>query len=234
VPDGQGARPDPDAAGPAAVSGGRRARELTTVVVVMLGGGALALVVAQATWVHVAAGPAGPAAAGTAVALALDVPGSQAAPLVVPLAVLGLAGGLGLVATRRTARRLVGLLLVGCGAALAGAALAVPAGPRPAVAAALDHLSVDRAVAASASYQVAWLWPWLAALAGVAVLAGGLLAVLRAVRWPAMGARYDAPPGRRGAGAGPVDPWTALDRGDDPTLADGGTEDVAGAGGVPE
>jgi hypothetical protein len=49
---------------------------------------------------------------------------------------------------------------------------------------------------------------------------------VRSGRWPAMGARYDAPEGRTRGNGPPPDAWSALDRGQDPTV-----EDASGAAG---
>lgn len=55
--------------------------------------------------------------------------------------------------------------------------------------------------------------PPLAGIFGVAFLAiGGLLTIGGAGRWPALGSRFDRTPQQ--------DPWSQLDRGEDPTLHD--------------
>jgi uncharacterized membrane protein (TIGR02234 family) len=57
----------------------------------------------------------------------------------------------------------------------------------------------------------------------VLAAAGGLLTALRGRDWPAMGARYErrsrqsAPAAGPIHGAGTVEAWDALDRGEDPT-----------------
>lgn len=57
-------------------------------------------------------------------------------------------------------------------------------------------------------------WYWLALAASVGDLVALAVAVRGAHRWPAMGARYDAP---GGAVAGEQDMWRTLDEGRDPT-----------------
>ncbi|MGH3715392.1 MAG: Trp biosynthesis-associated membrane protein, partial [Micromonosporaceae bacterium] len=111
-----------------------------------------------------------------------------------------------LLATRGTARLLVGVVAVGCGLALVagagyGATLAGDAG-RTALA--------------------AGIWPWLAVAGGLAVTAAGVLAVLRSRGWPAMSARYqraESAPAAPApdATAEPSQLWDALDSGADPT-----------------
>lgn len=57
-------------------------------------------------------------------------------------------------------------------------------------------------------------WYWLGLVASVGDLVALAVAVRGAHRWPAMGARYDAP---GGAVAGEQDMWRTLDEGRDPT-----------------
>jgi uncharacterized membrane protein (TIGR02234 family) len=201
-------------------------REYTAAVVAALAGGGLALVVAQPAWVHVRA--VGAAAGG--VVLAVDVPGSEAAALVVPLSLVAMAGAFGVLATRGTARVAVGALVALAGTGVAVDALRVLAGPRAAVAGALAHRSVDPQAVAAATYSCSWWWPLLAVLGGVLVATAGAGTAVRARRWPAMGARYDAP---RAAAARPGDVWAALDRGEDPTAAEPPVADSRG-GDLPE
>ncbi|KXK61415.1 Trp biosynthesis protein [Micromonospora rosaria] len=131
-------------------------------------------------------------------------------PWVPALALVALAGGGAVLATRGRVRRLLGALLLALGAAVAaggGYGLVVETGGEP-------------------SRQ----WPALCLVGGVLIGLGGLLTLLRGHRWPAMGARYERPV--RGAPAtsapaaeraGPVtgrrtvEAWDALDRGEDPT-----------------
>jgi uncharacterized membrane protein (TIGR02234 family) len=183
--------------------------EYATAVIGMLAAGALALLVTQPTWVEVTA--AGATDAG--VTVVVDVPGSQAAALVVPLSLVVLAGALGVLATRGLARRAVGVLVVLAGAGLAWDCLAVLFAPRSAVAGALTARSLDPQAAAAATYSSSWWWPVIATVAGIVAALAGALTAARARRWPAMGARFDSP----GAAARGVDPWAALDRGEDPT-----------------
>ena len=74
------------------------------------------------------------------------------------------------------------------------------------------RLVVGVALALSGVAAAASAWPDQAGVAGGAVLAAtGAYAVARGRTWPVLGARYE-PPQRR------EDPWSALDRGEDPTL----------------
>ena len=116
--------------------------------------------------------------------------GSALQPWLPALALVAFAGAGALLATRGGARLAVGGLIALCGAAAVGTA----------------------AVAAAGSNG----WPLVAIGGGLLVLAAGVAAVVRGVRWPSMGARYDrsrpVPPSASGPGL-----WDALDRGEDPT-----------------
>jgi hypothetical protein len=114
-------------------------------------------------------------------------------------ALVAMAGGLALLATRGRPRLVVAALI-----ALAGVGVVVGG---------IRGLSDGSSV----------LWPAICGLVGLLVLAAGVLAMARSRTWSAMGARYDAPSARAKA-AGPTGPdappaalWDALDRGDDPT-----------------
>jgi len=141
----------------------------------------------------------------------LVVTGVALGAVVRSLALLALAGVAALIALRGWARAAAGAVLVatGVGAVLA-LGLSAPAHVR-------DAPEVRTQVDTGASVTLAGrsAWPWLYALGGVAVATAGGIAATRGRRWPGLGARYDAPTGRPARSA---DPWTALDRGEDPTL----------------
>ncbi len=177
------------------------------VVVVGVAGAALALFAASRTWaVEVVARPA-------------PLPdertvrdGGDLLPWLPALGWVALAGAVVLVAVRGRWRRALGGLL-----AAAGAGVAAGAGW------------------AAADASLALTWPLLGVLGGAAVATAGVLAAWRSGRWPAMGARYERPRGRGGAGgrpgraagaesgtghdrqSSPEEIWDALDRGEDPT-----------------
>lgn len=173
---------------PQANTAGRR--QLAYAVVACLAGAGLALFAATRTWaVHetIRAAPLPP--------LDETSTGSDLAPWLPPLALVGLAGAGAVLATRGAGRRLVGVLVCGCGlAVLAGAVRGI-----------LDGTGVG--------------WPALAGLGGALLVAGGALTVLRGRDWPAMGSRYDARVSKdsRRPPTDTLGTWTALDRGEDPT-----------------
>ncbi|WP_244945180.1 Trp biosynthesis-associated membrane protein [Couchioplanes caeruleus] len=133
--------------------------------------------------------------------------GADLAPWVVGLALVALAGGGALLATRGTARRGLGALL-----ALTGAAV---------VAGAVGGRTGADAGAAGAGGT---LWPVVCVLGGLLVVAGGWRALRHGHEWPSMGARYERrpatatpPPANEDERVDTRTAWDALDRGDDPT-----------------
>ena len=118
--------------------------------------------------------------------------GTDLEPWVTGLALVALAGTGALLATSGWVRRVLGVLL-----ALAGVGVLVGA--------ILGWADSDGV-----------FWPFLCALGGAVIAAGGLTAARRGHQWPRMSARYDRKPApvtvddHRSA-------WDALDRGDDPT-----------------
>jgi Tryptophan-associated transmembrane protein (Trp_oprn_chp) len=179
--------------GPKRATGPTGRRALAYAVLLCLAGAGLALYAATRTWnVEVTVRPA-------------PLPELRSAhhgpSWLAPIAVVGLAAAGALIATRGTARRAVGVLLI-----LVGAGLAVGGG---------QGLADSR------------LWPALCLIGGVAVALAGGLTVARGQTWPGMGARYErsrtapsdrpAPAARDGSVAS-TQAWDALDRGEDPTL----------------
>ncbi|MEH0972953.1 Trp biosynthesis-associated membrane protein [Micromonospora sp. CPCC 205546] len=180
-------------------------RELTYAVLLCVAGAGLALWASTRVWaVELTARP-------TPLPPVRDArTGAGLLPWLPALALVGLAGGGAVLATRGRVRRLLGGLLCGLGAAVA-------AGGGYGLLAAFDG-------------EVARQWPALCLLGGVLATAGGLLTALRSARWPAMGARYErrpaggvAPVARSGdgrvTGRQTTEAWDALDRGEDPTVS---------------
>ena len=88
--------------------------------------------------------------------------------------------------------------------------------PRAAVAGPLAQQSLG--ASRGTTYELTALWPVLVVAAGLLVVAAGVVAAGWSSGWPAMGARYESPAGAARPDR-PVDAWTALDRGEDPTAA---------------
>ena len=198
-------------------------RQLTLAVAACAAAAGVALYAASRTWlVEVVARPE------PLPALTTGRTGGSLVPLLPALALVALAGAGGLLATRRTARIAVAVLIASVG-------LSIPA--------ILFGLLSRPGVAVG--------WVVVAMAAGPAVAGVGLLAARRGGSWPTMGSRYevrgsvedcaDIPseidwrqvkggPGGRGQLAdrteeisrtgrgGAADLWDALDRGKDPTM----------------
>ncbi|MFD2763156.1 Trp biosynthesis-associated membrane protein [Micromonospora eburnea] len=179
----------------------RGRRELTYAVLLCLAGAGLALWAVTRTWSVelVARGPLPPVRHART--------GADLLPWASALALVGLAGGGAVLATRGRVRRLLGGLLT-----LVGLAVAAGGG---------YGLTAD--LGGGVSRQ----WPALVLLGGLIAAVGGGFTALRGGGWPAMGARYERsarPPDPAGAGRpvverGTRDAWEALDRGEDPTVS---------------
>ncbi|MEV0430327.1 Trp biosynthesis-associated membrane protein [Micromonospora sp. NPDC050495] len=176
----------------------RGRRELTYAVLLSLAGAGLAFWAVTRTWsVELTARGSLPAARHART-------GADLLPWVSALALVGLAGGGAVLATRGRLRRLLGALLT-----LVGLAVAAGGGYG------LGAAGVSRQ------------WPALVLVGGLLAAAGGALTALRGAGWPAMGARYERPTrAATPAGAerpaverGTRDAWEALDRGEDPTVS---------------
>jgi uncharacterized membrane protein (TIGR02234 family) len=220
---------------PAGARAGRR--EVMAVLVLAVLGSALAIWAGSPAWVRLAASRRPPLPD-----VAVTLSGRSLEPLVPALGVVGLAAVVALLATRGRARAVVGALLAAAGLVLVVRGAGRFAAPDPA--AARDLLTdAGRAAALTAGTPVSAAagvaGPLLAVLAGAALLAAGLVAAVRAGRWPGMSARYERPatparapatrtPAARTPAARPVAQpvvqpaaesaaWDILDRGGDPT-----------------
>lgn len=135
----------------------------------------------------------------------LPLSGRDIAPLGAAMGWVGLAAIAALLATRTWGRRVVGVIVFVAGASAGVMALTFGFTE---VALGLDTEPLDVTVSA---------WWVLAAVAGLAMAASGIVAVVYGASWPRLGARYS----RSVAGEQPVTAaatWDALDRGEDPTL----------------
>lgn len=155
-----------------------------------------------------------------------DVLGSDLAPGVRALGVVGLAGVVALAATRSRGRTLVGLLLVvvGCGVGVESVRAVTDLEGRVARTELVQDVGGLLAVDGTA-------WPWVAVFGGVLLLLAGLLVAVRGRHWARLSARYEPPVAAGGSatvGSPPApDPaaadlsdralWDELDRGGDPT-----------------
>ncbi|MFD1937738.1 MULTISPECIES: Trp biosynthesis-associated membrane protein [Nonomuraea] len=179
-------------------------RELGIWLLLCAAGAGLPLLAAGRVWTSVTYGAAAP----------VELAGGDLAPAVQPLALASLAAVVALFATKGVWRRIVGGVLALCGAGIALLSWQGVAGS------AARELAARRNPVGAATQDVTAIahtaWPYLAAAGGALLIAGGVLAVLRATGWAGMSGRYDRP----GSAAGPRDDkslWEAIDRGDDPT-----------------
>ncbi|WP_242423717.1 Trp biosynthesis-associated membrane protein [Frankia sp. EI5c] len=206
-----GRPPHGPAAAPAPPGGDRTRRERTAAVLACLVGAAVVLFSVSSTWVSARVQSGSGRGEQVAAPLAVDWSGGSLAPAVTALALLGLAGTVAIIATRRLGRTLVGVLV-----ALAGIAILLTAGGI-----ALDPMGAVRgtdevrAVVPAGEPAITGLsrtaGPWLASIGGLVLAVTGAAVVARAGTWPAMSGRYQA------RVAAPVDAWDAIERGQDPT-----------------
>lgn len=153
----------------------------------------------------------------------VSVTGADAVPLVSAMALVVLAGAVAVLATAGRLRRFVGLVIavaatVGLvGIALSGGPLADAVLERVRGSAAMTGGRADEAEAVGSATHGLWRWVALTGMLAAAYVGGAVAA--HGHRWPSMGRRYEAPTARRAErGALDEDAWTALDRGEDPTV----------------
>lgn len=179
---------------------GRRGYALTLLALAVAA--ALALVVAGVTWIS-----ADYTVAGQTWVDSIALTGRDLAPLTVAGAWVALASAVGIIATARVWRRLVGAIVI-----IAGVTVAIGAAVGATTASAALVAEVVRAGGTVTAQTAAVIWPVVTAVAGVLITLCGLAAAMHGPRWPAMSTRYERSPKAR-----PDDPWAALDRGEDPT-----------------
>ncbi|MEX5631674.1 Trp biosynthesis-associated membrane protein [Parafrankia sp. FMc2] len=200
--------------GPAPMSGpGRRARrERALAVVACLVGSAAVLFSTGSTWVS-ARVQAATGAGNEVVAAPLPVSwsGGSLAPAVTGLALLGLAGTVAIIATRRLGRIVVGVLVVLAGIGIVLTAGGIALDPEGAVRGTDEVQAVVPAGEPAILGLSSGAGPWFAVLGGLVLAVTGATVVARAGTWPAMSGRYQA------RVAAPVDAWDAIERGQDPT-----------------
>jgi uncharacterized membrane protein (TIGR02234 family) len=215
-----------------------------------LGAGLIFLATRQA-WAQIRTIPPKPLPAST-----VTVTGAALVPYADALVVAGLATLAAVLASRRLLRRLTGVLLAVIGAALGASAFTLT--QADAVSAASSNVSPETAAAGSvtdgagsvqaATPNVAGAaphvvfaaggWQAIVVIGAVAMVAAGILVVLRSGRMAVMSSRYDSPTGAAGhqtagsaAGTGAASGtgagrsadsatiWESLSRGEDPTSA---------------
>lgn len=127
--------------------------------------------------------------------------GGQRSTVLVPLAVLALAGIAGVVATGGWARRVLGAVLVAAGAALVG----------------IGITGTDLAGDGAYPAMTILAGHGLAVLGGLLFVAAGVLTIRMARRMSKLGARYSSPGEKRAARDPDTELWDSLSAGEDPT-----------------
>jgi uncharacterized membrane protein (TIGR02234 family) len=192
-------------------SNGRR--ELVLVLVGCVLGAAITLFAADRPWVHARAVQG-------SLQVPLSVRGGSLEPMTPAFAVVGLAGALGLVATRGVLRRLIGVVVCASGVV---AAVSAVRSVRPDAHDLADRAGAALGTASGTASEISHpAWGWLAVLGSVVFALAGAAAVVRGSAWPGMGARYGTPttpmPRASTTDDSALGQWKALDRGEDPTL----------------
>lgn len=184
-------------------------------------GGALVVLAAGRTWLRVTAVPDA-----ALVDQVVTVSGREASPAAAALGLVALAGAVALVTSGAVVRRVVAALLVLAGAGTLAATVAFLREPGGAARAAVARAT---GVTGSGGFTAEpTAWPAVCGAAALLVLAGGVVAVLRAGTWGGPSRRYE-PTGATTPGATSAlgaqasrrdrayDAWDALSGGADPT-----------------
>jgi uncharacterized membrane protein (TIGR02234 family) len=132
------------------------------------------------------------------------------------LALVALAGVVAIPATRGNAQRVVGVLVLLAGVALAwraGLGMSALSARRAVALAATRGNAVGIDAASPVRVSVHVVWPVLSIACGAVICVAGALFAVRAGSWSLLSSKYEAPT----APPGDVSLWTALDRGEDPT-----------------
>ncbi|MCP4892676.1 MAG: Trp biosynthesis-associated membrane protein [Actinomycetales bacterium] len=183
----------------------------------MLMGSALAWWSASATWVLVERSLLGDSTSSEmtnvqAVGL-LAVSGGSVVSIAAAAPIIGFAGLAGVIGSRGWLRRSVGAVVAIAGIVLCASAVRF-----------LSTIAVGSPVPGGVGgsgdqnvVAVSTVWPVVAIVAGLLVLAGGLLTTSVGHRWPTLGAGYERKSDQ------PRDAWDALDAGLDPTVDEEGS-----------
>ncbi len=182
-----------------------RDRSYGPAVLLGLAGAGLAAVAGTRTWATTRADAAG-------IKVDASVTGAESQPLVAALALVALAAwGVVLVMRGRLRRVVAAVGLLAAAGVLLNVVLAFGAVQDDALEAAVAQGATGDAFRTALSG-----WYYLTGVGALLTAFAFAVAVVRAPRWPEMGARYDAPAGRA-VPAADEDMWRALDEGRDPT-----------------
>lgn len=188
----------------------RRAKS-TSLLLILLAGG-LGVLSSTQTWLVVDRADGGEA---------LEVAGNAAVPVLAPLSLTALAVVAALALVGPVLRRVFAAIAVMVGGLLLVLTLRILwQHPLDAVAPALTKatgLAGDTALTALVHGIATTVWPWLALVAWILLLLGGVLALVTAGRWRSGGRRYRTAPTPYEGPVDAVESWDELSRGTDPT-----------------
>ncbi len=191
----------------------RRLKNLTMVAGIVLAG--LVLLTWTGTWFQLVLD--GTTSSGSG----LTVTGSTAAPGLIALALAGLALVGALAIGGRVIRAVLGVVEVLLGFAVvfsAVAALQNPATASESLITGATGIGGTAAIEKLVTSVTVTPWPWLAAVAGLLVMALGVVIVLTGRRWPGSSTKYQAVRlESQQPGENPAADWDSLSGGDDPT-----------------
>jgi uncharacterized membrane protein (TIGR02234 family) len=194
---------------PARAPGRQPRQELIMVLLLSAAGAGLVLLAMRQGWARIETAAPRPLPASVT-----TVTGQALVPAASALALAGLAGLAAVLATRRTARRIAGVVLAGFGAGIAAvasagisaadvlAAGAVGAGAQAGTGAGAGSTTGSTAAGAGGTplsgfpghvVLVSFPWRGVAVLGALAVIAAGVLVTWRAERLPVMSGRFDRP-----------------------------------------
>jgi uncharacterized membrane protein (TIGR02234 family) len=188
-------------------------RELVLALAGCVLGAGVTLFAADRPWVHARAVQG-------SLQVPLSVRGGSLTAAVPAFAVVGLAGALGLLATRGVGRRITGLVILAAGL---GATQNAAANLRPTSGDLAERAGAALGTASGAATAVSHTaWGVLAMIGAAVFTLAGAAATVRGPRWPGMGARYETPvvptPNATSTDDSALEQWRALDRGEDPTV----------------
>ncbi|UEJ83289.1 Trp biosynthesis-associated membrane protein [Brachybacterium halotolerans subsp. kimchii] len=164
----------------------------------------------------------------------VDVPGQDAAPAVLALALVGGAAAVATTLASRWVRFITGpvLILVGIGAAVSSISVRADA-----VSASTSAVAEATGVVGGSVDAEASIWPLVALVPAVLLVVVGVLVLAVGGRWPRRRSRYQRDASREVAPAeldpsdDPAAAWDALSRGEDPSDAAAEEPSVDAAGG---
>lgn len=205
--------PTVDPAGAEAPAAGRKL-EVGVGLVLLAAGAGVVLLAMTGVWI------AGSLALPGFPRVDVELTGADVSVLARASAFVALAGVVAVLATRGIGRVVVGAIVTAAGGAVFVSVLLFFPTRRTTLDSRLQRI-LDEPTMSLTATQVRddWIWPYVALVGGALIIAGGVLVMVRGRTWPAMGRRYDAPArgGASTANRTGGDPWTALDRGEDPT-----------------